>query len=243
MKRFAILPVTLAGLLIVGLVVGCSKSDDAKQNVATNNGQTTKAGGDNSSTTNPATGPGAAGTGLGQAGAGAQGSGPAVTSGSGAVTTNSDVKPETKPGTKPRSTGGAGVSGADSKLVGKYKGTMKLPAAPAGDKQAEMVAKMTEAMAKTLALELKADKTFSMTMMIPIEGTWSRSGDTLSLKVETVAGQTMESIKAMSKGRPGAAGIDKMEKPMQFKVSADGKTLTAIHEGPKANGSMTFTKE
>lgn len=135
------------------------------------------------------------------------------------------------------------MNSSESQLVGSFKGSMSLRNMKPDDPNAAKAQQMVKAMAGKLALELKSDKTFTMTVMFPIEGTWERSGDTLVMHAEKIAGQTIEQIKAMAKNQPGAKNIDQMNKPIKFKVSSGGKTLTSIPQGPGDKGSMVFTKK
>ena len=241
MKKLSLCVSVMMGFAILAVVAGCSKAPDANKDVAQNN-EPSKIGGDTDANKSPDVNT------------------PSTTS-SGVTPkegTMSPSKPDTalldadaKPGAKPQvssdvkkkpakalATGGPAASG----LVGKYKGEMKMPTIDAGDKRAQMAAQMAKTVAASLALELKSDKTFTLTMMFPLEGTYSSSGSILSLKVETMMGQTIEQLKAMAKNNPNAAGIDQMKKPMRFKIENGGKKLSAIPDGPHTDGSMTFTK-
>ena|ERR1051325_93872 len=128
-----------------------------------------------------------------------------------------------------------GCGNREKQLIGKWTGKANLPDSAKSNP-------MAAALASNIALELKEDKTFSMMMF---EGTWSVSGDTLNLKTNKFMGMTMDQIKGMAKGQPGA---DQIDKPMQFSISSDGKTLTAIKSGgalsagPAGQGDLTFTK-
>jgi hypothetical protein len=130
----------------------------------------------------------------------------------------------------------AGCQNRENALVGKYKGSLQLP----DTKDGKPIDDLTKTMASNLAnmpLELKADRTFTMTMlMFPAEGTWKLEGDTLVLSVTEVMGMTVEEMK---KQNPSSANTDK---PMRLKVSPDNKTLTAIDDKP-AEGTMVFTRE
>ena len=241
MKKLAVWSPVFVGLLILSVAVGCSKAPETKTDATPKDNQVATTGGDPGAKTN-ADVP----------------SNPAPTDTKGKTLspttpttpgTLSGPNPNGKPGvttnveTKKPAVSGAPLSSSATGLVGKYKGDLKMPPAKPGDQRAEMAAKMAKSMAATLALELKADKSFSMTVMFPVEGTWSVSGSTLSLKAEKIMGQTIEQLKEMAKKQPGGRNVDQMNKPMKFKIVNGGKKLTSITEGPQDKGSMTFTKQ
>lgn len=129
----------------------------------------------------------------------------------------------------------------EKELVGKWTGKASVP----DDKKNDPNVKMAEAFLSNASLELKEDKKFTMTIMFPFEGTWSVSGDTLALKVEKFMGMTVDQVKNMAKGQPNSQNIDEIEKPMEFKISGDNKTLTAVKKGAMAGpgqGDLVFTK-
>ena len=142
-----------------------------------------------------------------------------------------------------------GCHGGSANVVGKWKGKMDLSKEMAKDKNkndpnAQMGAAMANAFASMMnfSLELKADNTFNMTMvMFPVEGKYSVSGDTVTLTPEKIAGMTMEQAKAMQKDKGGAGSMD-ANKPMKLKISPDGKTLTAEPDKP-GQGQMVFERE
>jgi hypothetical protein len=81
----------------------------------------------------------------------------------------------------------AGCGGAN--VVGKYKGSIE------GMKTDNpMAAALAESMMGNLTLELKPDKTFSMNMMVPLEGSYTVSGSTLTLKVEKAMGMSISCL-------------------------------------------------
>jgi roadblock/LC7 domain-containing protein len=135
---------------------------------------------------------------------------------------------------------------AEAKLVGNYKGDIKVPAPQKGDAYGEMAAQMAKAMKSTLALELKADKTFNMVMFVPVEGSWTLAGGKVTLKIEKIMGRTMAEVKAEAAKRPNMVFQDPSQKPLKFAVSPDGNTLTSVEEktvmGSK-DGQMTFTRK
>ena len=134
-----------------------------------------------------------------------------------------------------------GCSNREKQLVGKWTGDLTIPES----EKDNPMAKMVQGMMGSLSLELKADKTFSMSMIFPIEGTWSVSGDTLSLQATKMMGMSMEQAKSMAKSQGKAGNVDEMDKPMQFTISADGKELKAVPTKGAASsqqGNLVFKK-
>ncbi len=137
----------------------------------------------------------------------------------------------------------------EEKVVGKWTGKVTMPET----KKDDPAAKMAEAFAgmMNMTLEVKKDKTFAMTaMIVPVEGTWAVSGDKLVCTPTKVMGMTIDEAKKMAdeqaKKQGAALGTkaDEMNKPMEFVVSADGKTLTAKNTTGKATeGELIFKKD
>lgn len=126
--------------------------------------------------------------------------------------------------------------GIDAQLEGKWtmsKGPNVDPKNPA--------AALIQGMMKSVSIEFKKDHKFTMMMMVPIEGTYTASGNTVSLTPTSIMGMTMDQIKEKNKGNPALAKSGDMEKPMNATLSEDGKTLTVDDKSGK--GSMEFTKE
>lgn len=129
--------------------------------------------------------------------------------------------------------------GGGSNLVGKYKGEIKMPAAKKDDPAAKMAESFAKAFANNLSLELKADNTFKMNVMMELEGTWAQSGTVLTLTPKKMGGVDVAEAKKVAGSTSGG-----MDKPLLLEVGADGKTLTAKDEkGGSASGSLVFTKE
>jgi hypothetical protein len=115
-----------------------------------------------------------------------------------------------------------GCKGGSNDVVGKWKGAAEIPAGQADD----AAAKMAKQMLGDISLELKADKTFVMTMMFPFEGTWTQSGSSVTMTV----------TKMMGKEAKGS------EKPLVLTVSSDGQTMTAADMGA-GKGTIKFVRE
>lgn len=137
-------------------------------------------------------------------------------------------------------------------LIGSWKGEMKMPPmSKSADPKQQQAMDMVKSMMNNLTLDLNANHRFKLTMMMPMEGTWSSTGNILSLKMETFMGMTIDQVKSQAKQRAGAAtnpammqGMDQMSKPMEFTISPDHKTLTAKPKGQMTTqqGSLTFKK-
>jgi hypothetical protein len=121
--------------------------------------------------------------------------------------------------------------GGPASVVGKYKAKVESPAGQSKDNPGQALGEgLANALASSMTLELKADHTFSMTMIFPIEGTWSMSGSDVTLSPQSVMGMKPDE------------GKSKSNEPMVFAASADGKTLTAKAEKP-GEGKLTFVRE
>ena len=84
---------------------------------------------------------------------------------------------------------------------------------------------------------------------LDVEGSWSLSGNIVTLTVELYDGLLVPDAKkvlaaAESKSKNPAAFksiADNLDKPMELKISDDGKTLT--RSDPRAEGSAVYTRE
>lgn len=124
-------------------------------------------------------------------------------------------------------------------LIGNWKGELKMDEAAAKDPSAAMAASMM----KNVTLELKSGNAYTMTMIFPIEGTWSQSGDTVNLKMTKMMGMSIEDLKKKAQADPAQASkAAEMDKPMTLKVSADGKTMEMQDTTGQAKGKMIFKK-
>lgn len=142
-------------------------------------------------------------------------------------------KPAVKETAKPA------AAGSNSRLVGKFKGEITFPASMKDDPNVAMA----KSLLANTTLELNADKTFTMTMMVPLEGHWSVSGSTVSLKIEKMMGMDPADVKkAADAKQPGAMKGGEFDKPMKLMISDNGNKLTAIDEKGSDKGSLVFTK-
>lgn len=120
-------------------------------------------------------------------------------------------------------------------IVGKWTGAITPPAGKANDPGAEMAKKMLG----DISLELKADKTYNMTMIFPIEGTWEQSGSTVTLKMTKMMGQDIATLKKTAESQ-GKSSQD-VDKPLVLTVSADGRSMTGSSDNGQGGG-ITFTR-
>ncbi len=128
-------------------------------------------------------------------------------------------------------------SGTD--VTGTWKGALTVDAANANDPSV----KLAQSMMKDVTLDLKKDKTYSLTMGFPMEGTWDQNGNTVNLKATKVMGMDVAKIKEAAMNNPAQkANAEQMDKPMVLTVSADGKTMTAQDTTGQAKGSLTFSR-
>jgi len=139
----------------------------------------------------------------------------------------------------------------DKKVVGKYTGKLEMPKTKANDPMAKMAEGMANALASSMTLELKEDKTFILTMMIPIEGKYTLDSDKITLNIEKVMGMdkktTMDMAKAQAdknKTKLPSNAEDEMNKPMTGKVTDEGgKVVVTLSDPTKPEGgTMIFTK-
>lgn len=120
-------------------------------------------------------------------------------------------------------------------VTGKWTGAVTPPAGKENDPAAAMAKKMLG----DISLELKADKTYSMTMMFAIEGTWTQSGSTVTLTMTKAMGQDVATLQKAAAAQ-GKSSND-MVKPLVLTLSADGKTMTGSSNNGQGGG-MTFTR-
>jgi len=142
----------------------------------------------------------------------------------------------------------AGCSGtSEASLIGKWKGAPKMPEA----KKDDPMAKFGEAMMSMFSFDLELKEKNEFTMMvaiIPISGTWSVSGNTVTLTPKTVMGLTPEEFqKENQKNNPTAKSSGDPTKPIRLEVLPDGKSMKALDDmgggGGPDSGELIFTKQ
>ena len=122
---------------------------------------------------------------------------------------------------------GCGAS-KEKALVGKWVVDADALTKDAGNDPA---AAMAAGMAKSMTIEFKEDKTFTMSMIFQLEGKWSLTGDIVSLDITKAMGQPVPADQ-------------KAKNKMQFTMSADGKMLTAVKKpDDKSKFDLKFKKE
>lgn len=126
-------------------------------------------------------------------------------------------------------------------IVGKWKGSFDIPKPKKDDPSSQMGAAFAKAMMSNINLELKADKSFKLTMFFPIEGKWEVSGRRITLRAEKFLGMTQSEMKKMG-GASGNQSVRFNQKPMSLEISADGKKLIMSGSNPK-DGTLEFTRE
>src|SRR5438874_7446724 len=126
-------------------------------------------------------------------------------------------------------------------LVGKWKGVVDIPKAKKDDPSAQMASAFAKAMMSSISLDLKLDKSFTLTMFFPIEGKWSVSGDKVTLVAEKFMGMNKAEMKKMG-GVKGNGSVKFSDKPLELRVSSDGKTLSMLSANPK-EGKLDFKRD
>ena len=145
----------------------------------------------------------------------------------------------------------AGCKSREAQLEGKWKCTdMKLPASA----QSGPGAAFAKSMMNAITIEFKPSKQYTMSMMFPIEGTWTLDGTTVSMQMTKMMGmdlsQLKQTVETQAKTNPTVAqqlkanpnGMDSMGKPQTATLSDDGKTLT-VKDNTGKGGDMVFTKD
>ena len=139
-----------------------------------------------------------------------------------------------------------GCSNREAQLEGKWK--LSNFSMPSG--QNAKVVQMLNAMKSTISIEFKKDKNFSMSMVVPIEGTWNLSGDALEMTTTKVMGMDIgkarQSAIDQAKNNPALQkqieSQDSNSQNFRGTLSSDGKTLTLKGNSAKG-GELTFAKD
>ena len=134
-----------------------------------------------------------------------------------------------------------GCSSKEKQLVGKWKiDTTKLPASMTSGPGAAMA----KGFMSSMSVEFKPDKKFAMTMIVPIEGTWTLDGSTVTLTMTSMMGMSLDQIKQQAKNSTNptaASNMQSLEKPLTGTLSDDGKSLLLAQPGQK--DALTFAKD
>lgn len=118
---------------------------------------------------------------------------------------------------------------AKEPVTGIWKGSVNVPEKFKNDPQA----KAQIAAMGSPVLDLKDDKTFTLTMGLPMTGTWTEAEKEITLKVEKVAGQDVASL-------PGGAAKQNLES-IKAIVSEDRRKLS-LQPSTGMEGSIDFTR-
>ena len=129
-------------------------------------------------------------------------------------------------------------TGASADIVGKWSGKIDMPKSGKDDPMGKMAESMAQMFLSGLSLELRPDNTFVLNMMVPIQGTYSRKGNSLTLTPTLVAGMTPEEAKKLRKadGKP----VPDM-KPMSGRIAANGASISLLSENKK-DGELVFRR-
>ena len=109
---------------------------------------------------------------------------------------------------------GAGCAQPEAQVIGKWK--VDPASLSTGNAQQDAI---TKQFAQNMSVEFKSDKTFSMTMMVAFEGTYTLTGHTVTMTPTKAAGVDMPKQESAT------------NKPLICTLSDDGKTLTIGESG------------
>jgi len=137
----------------------------------------------------------------------------------------------------------------EQQAIGTWDGSLNVPkmsaANTAADSMIQSIAKGAEAMVKP-TLELRADKTFTMTLIVSMEGTWETDGHQIILTTNKVAGMAAGStpppdpFQSQPTNTEGKS-TDQPQAPqtIRLELSTDGKSLVPATGQP----GFEFIKE
>ena len=74
-------------------------------------------------------------------------------------------------------------------------------------------------------------------------GTWSISGDTVSVKVTSMGGMKMDQLKSMMASQPNGGAAAKLIDNLTLKVDSSGKTMSIADAKGNASGIAMFARE
>lgn len=124
------------------------------------------------------------------------------------------------------------LAGCGESLEKKLAGTWKVDVSKSsvtGDKiKSDAEKKMAMAMLSTVSVTLKEDKTFSMTVVFPIEGTWRLDGNKLTLTPTTKPGENI-SFGGQS--------------TMVYEIDSTGSSMSSTMEENGVKGNLTLVKD
>lgn len=130
----------------------------------------------------------------------------------------------------------AGCANQEAQIVGQWKADASKMNIPEGKTaQEKMGAQMAQQMLSNMTLDLKADKTYVMNMMMNMEGNWKLENNAIVLEMTKMGNMDLSK---MPKG-------SQQSKPLILNISSDNKTLTmqAPGEGKNPLGDLVFVKQ
>ncbi|MFW5698205.1 MAG: hypothetical protein ACOCX1_06585 [Fimbriimonadaceae bacterium] len=136
------------------------------------------------------------------------------------------------------------ATGEAADYVGSWKGKMELPEPEAGSEDEfgdEFARGMMDAMAESMALQLKEDMTFEMTMIFPLSDTWVLQSDQIVLTVTEMMGMSVEDME----NQENAEVSGDFDEPMILEIANGGDRLVAQpQEGQEGEeGELYFVRE
>lgn len=115
----------------------------------------------------------------------------------------------------------------DKQIVGSWKADTAKSEFTGEKMKDENAKKMAMALLETVTIEIKEDKTFTMNMIFPIEGTWTLTGDKLMLTPTKKPGETVS-----------FGGKENMD----FTVEAGGKSMWMETRDTDMSGKLVMNK-
>lgn len=129
-------------------------------------------------------------------------------------------------------------TGANAGIVGKWSGKIDMPKSGKDDPMGKMAESMAQLFLGGLSLELRSNNTFVLNVMVPIEGTYARSGRNLTLTPTMVAGMTQDEARKM---RQADGKATPEMKPMRGSIAADGSNIV-LQTDNKKEGELVFRR-
>lgn len=115
----------------------------------------------------------------------------------------------------------------EQKIVGQWKVDTAKSSFTGENMKDENAKKMAMAMMETVSLDIKDDKSFSMQIIFPMNGTWTLSGNKLSLVPTKKEGESFS-----------FGGKDSME----FDVASTGDSMTSKMTEGNMTGTLVMVK-
>ena len=129
-------------------------------------------------------------------------------------------------------------AGKNGDIVGRWDGKIDLPKPSKDDPMAQMAGSMAKMFLGSLSLEFRPDSTFTLNVMVPIEGTYTREGRNLTLKPKTIAGLTEAEATKLSKSKGMATREIKL---LKGTISANGRSISIKGDDQKG-GDLVFAR-